>query len=188
MGLVFSALILYFSPLKQLAGVFAAVIVHELGHLLVIMLTEKSVKELSLNGGGLCISYTGAESVLTELLCSLSGPLFGLVYAWVMSHFAAALNSETLAFSAGASLALSFFNLLPALPLDGGRATAAALTVIMGEESARRLIRAVSIVILLSTMFAGLSFAVSGRGIALLCAGIWLLYSFTGELGIVKSG
>lgn len=103
------------------SGLFSALVpaaaAHELGHLLLLHLGGLPVRRVSLGLAGLEIDYRGALTGLHGFLTVLAGPVFGLAYALA----AARLGGEYFTLSAGLSLALSAFNLLPILPLDGGR-------------------------------------------------------------------
>ena len=79
------------------------------------------------------------------------------------------------------SLALNIYNLIPALPLDGGRAL---LLLLSGRENARRAIGLCGVVSGLITALAGLAMLRSPIGAALTLAGVWILIAQT---GIVKS-
>lgn len=78
--------------------------------------------------GGAVISRSGGLSAAQELVCLAAGPGGGLIYALAVSF----VGGGVLLCSAGMSLVLSFFNLLPCLPLDGGRM----VETIFGEKTA----------------------------------------------------
>ena len=105
-----------------LSALLPAVLVHEAGHALALRLCAARVRCLRFSASGLRMDYAGALTRREELLCALAGPAAGLLWATAASLAGRALGSEFLLCSAGVSLALTAFNLLPAPMLDGGRA------------------------------------------------------------------
>ena len=96
-----------------LRAMLAAAFVHELGHILALKLCGARIVQLRVDLCGLCLVSTAVSSTRDEIFCALAGPAAGLLWAHT-AHF--------WPLSAGFSLLLSTYNLLPALPLDGGRA------------------------------------------------------------------
>ena len=108
-----------------LSALLPAVFVHEAGHALVLRLCGARVRRLRFEACGLRMDYSGLSGGPEELRCALSGPAAGLCWALAASLAGRAAGSAFLLCSAGLSLVLSAFNLLPAPMLDGGRALAA---------------------------------------------------------------
>ena len=106
-------------PLRFLAGVLLAAVIHECGHLLAIALSGGKVQRIELHAGGARI-VTEPMGEKRVLLCALAGPAAGLltVLAWRCFPELAA-----------AGLFQSAFNLLPIYPLDGGQAAQAARNI-----------------------------------------------------------
>lgn len=105
-------LMLLLFPLRIVAGVLLAALIHECGHLIAIRLSGGAVQRIELRAGGARI-VTGPMEPKEELICALAGPIAGLltVFAWRAFRSLAA-----------AGLVQTLFNLLPIYPLDGGRA------------------------------------------------------------------
>ena len=82
---------------------------------------------------------------------------------------------------------LTAFNLLPLLPLDGGRAFSLLCAMTLGEDHGARLFRGVSAVCLTLLLTGGVYLAVWKKSTALLAAAIWLLLFQNEEEALVKS-
>lgn len=122
------AVVYFFDESGFVAAVLPAAAVHELGHYLLLRLGHMPVRSLRLGLTGLEMDYAGQLFGLHGFLTVLAGPFFGIVYALAM----ACLPGDYCALSAGLSLGLSLVNLLPVLPLDGGRM----LVFLAGERAA----------------------------------------------------
>lgn len=122
--------------------VFLCVLVHELGHALVAQRFGVQTRDITLYPIGGIATLTSQPGPLAELVIALAGPLVNLVIAATL--FAAVPDlmpflSLTEPAPAGAvkpgvidrlyqtNIMLAVFNLLPALPMDGGRVLRALL-------------------------------------------------------------
>ncbi len=109
------------------AGFVLLLFLHELGHF--IQLRREGVQP----SGMLFIPFLGAAvgarslggSALAEARVGLAGPVLGSLAAAGVAVAAFALDSEFLKALAFTAFFLNLFNLLPVVPLDGGRAMAA---------------------------------------------------------------
>ncbi len=117
-----------------------AAAVHEAGHALALRLGGARVTRVTLGLSGAEMAYAGALTRGGEALAIAAGPAFGAL--WALLGLTA--GGAFLRRSGAASALLTAFNLLPVLPLDGGRLAAA----LVGEGSARRLSRAASLLLL----------------------------------------
>lgn len=113
----------------------AAAAVHELGHLLVLRAHAK-VTGVLLTAAGVSMEVSSGGGYAEELTSAMAGPIASFGFSLIT----AILWKKTWALS-WASLILGAFNLLPALPLDGGRALYALTAAMRGPERARAVTR-----------------------------------------------
>ena len=113
-------------------GFVALILIHEMGH--VVVLRARGIRA----GLPVFLPFLGAfvsmksmpKSVYQEAESALAGPLAGTAGALVLGYLAHIEGSDLLRALAFTGLLLNLFNLLPALPLDGGRVAGALHPVI----------------------------------------------------------
>ena len=121
---------------RPLAAVLGAAAVHELGHWAALGLLGARVRALRVGVLGAVMIPDGRLSYGGELLAVLAGPAANLLSALALT----ALGPGTEA-AVGAHLVLGAFNLLPARPLDGGRALELAVSWRWGPAAGERAAR-----------------------------------------------
>ena len=156
--------VLFFSlTFKEIAALFTAVIVHETGHLIALMIVGTPPVGIHFTVSGPVILYRQPEEKWKVVFCALSGPFLGLLIFCAFYH--------TWPACAGISVLLSAINLLPVLPLDVGRAMHALLTCRI-----HFIFSVFGFLIPFAFMLAGLVFVYQGKnGSGLLMFGAWLL-------------
>jgi|GEM_PF-303314 len=108
-------------------GFVALIFVHEMGH--VIVLRRQGVPA----SAPLFVPFLGAfvnmrqmpKNAYQEAVSGLAGPYFGTAASLAVSLWGHAVGSNFLLQLGAVGFLLNLFNLLPVLPLDGGRAAAA---------------------------------------------------------------
>jgi Zn-dependent protease len=127
-------------------AVFATIVVHELGHAVVARRRGGVTREITLLPiGGIASMDVIPERPKDELAVAVVGPAINLAIAGVL----AAVLALTGGFAAGTSVVRAFFvqltwieiglavfNLIPAFPLDGGRALRALLAMRGSRDAA----------------------------------------------------
>ena len=111
------ALVFFFDTSGLISAFVPAVLAHELGHFLFLKVFHRRVTRLYLGFAGLEMDYAPRLEGAGSLLCAAAGPFFGGIYALI----ACSLPGDFWLVSGAASFVLTVFNLLPVLPLDGGR-------------------------------------------------------------------
>ena len=166
----------------EVAALLLPVLVHELSHAAALGLLGFRIRGLRLEPQGLCIRYKGVGSNLAHAAASLAGPAGGLLYAALLRSS----QIPWLSLSADVSLLFSFFNLLPLMPLDGGRAFLILCNAVLGEAG-EDLFRSISRVMLAIVLLYGVYAAFSNRGSAPLLAALWLLLLQKEQLALVNN-
>jgi Zn-dependent protease/CBS domain-containing protein len=119
---------------------FASVLIHELSHAFVARMEGLSIQDIQLHiFGGWARLIGDPPTPMAELRIAVAGPVSSFllaVFFWLWLFLAERLSSESIAaqaagaalfYLAAANLFLAMFNLLPGLPLDGGRVLRAIL-------------------------------------------------------------
>jgi stage IV sporulation protein FB len=162
---------------------FAVVILHELGHAAAARALGYSIEEIELLPfGGVAKLAAGNIGFCArhETLIAISGPLVNLVLIlltsiWRMAPFGLSDWSQMFL---TVNLTILFFNLLPGLPLDGGRIARAGLAQSRGYEPATRTVTTMSFYLAAALMFTGSAALWLGYPDAgLLALGLFLLFS-----------
>ncbi|MDY7106569.1 MAG: site-2 protease family protein [Actinomycetota bacterium] len=126
------------------ALLFFSVLIHELGHAVVARRKEVGVEGITLWAlGGATHLRNDSPNPGSELQIAAAGPLasvgVGVAFAGAYQLWSAVadpgLTGSVLRWLAIVNIALAVFNLLPALPLDGGRILAAAAWKVTGNRS-----------------------------------------------------
>lgn len=129
------------SPLMEglfVTLVFSCVLLHELGHALVAKRFDVQTRDITLYPFGGIASIVSQPPPRAELVIALAGPLVNLCIAGVLYPFITLpdLNTEKIPSPLPiptriflTNVALAVFNLLPALPMDGGRVLRALLSL-----------------------------------------------------------
>ncbi len=159
---------LYFLlPLRWCARLVLAVAVHELGHVAALVLCGAEIYGLRMEGCGLALCCAPPEGAVRTLAAALSGPAAGVGLFCILRGLGCPEGADL-------SLLYACVNLLPVLPLDGGRALEAAATVLAGERAAERLLDVLGLVLPVALMGFGILLFARGMGLALGVFGAWL--------------
>lgn len=172
--LLFFAFINFFDDCGIIAALVPAVIAHETGHILAILLLGAKPKRLSATLSGFSLDYSGDLNENQELLIAIAGPVFGLASAVLFAKLGKLIDSEYLIMSAGLGFVINVFNLLPAIPLDGGHVLIFALKAIFGAKIAQTIAAIMGYLISIAILVLGLYFILKGYGFAFFLAGLWL--------------
>ena len=97
--------------------VFAAAVLHELGHYIPLKIFGGRIYRLELNGGGVEMEASQPMGYGRELLTILGGPFASICFALLFSMWDGIISKAIV----GMCFSHAVFNLLPMRGLDGGR-------------------------------------------------------------------
>ena len=126
---VYAAIMILTVPLRVLFALLFSVLLHELCHLIALRYYGLQIYSIYFSPSGARI-HTQPMTDKQQLICALAGPIGGLLPLFFIKSF------PVFCFC---SLAHSIFNLLPAYPMDGGRALYAILSMLTNTKNAARL-------------------------------------------------
>ena len=161
-AVLLAALLYFFDATGAVSALVPAALTHELGHILALRLCESRVTRVRVGLTGLELDYAPGLDGGKRALCCLAGPLSGFLYAAACL----AARGAFLRMSGAISLLLTCFNLLPTLPLDGGRCAAALLP----ERAARALSCCTAFLLALTGCWLALRYG----SVSLCVMGAWL--------------
>lgn len=121
--LVLLVLFSFAGMLTKVIGVFASVLWHEAAHALAARLLGYTVREVELLpfGGVARIDRLGEADSQNDLFIALTGPISSFILAAGIAIMSFYVPNWDWLFYFRTNLMLGCFNLIPALPLDGGR-------------------------------------------------------------------
>ncbi|MDF2501929.1 MAG: peptidase [Anaerosporomusa subterranea] len=124
--------------LVKVIGVFASVLWHESAHAMAARLLGYTVREVELLpfGGVARIDRLGEADSQNDLFVALVGPVASFVMAAMIAILSHYVQNWDWRFFFQTNLMLGWFNLIPALPLDGGRILRAWLSQLCGYRKA----------------------------------------------------
>ena len=137
---------------------FASVTLHELGHALVALGFKIPVKDITLYPiGGVARLGKRPKTPMQEFLVAIAGPAVNVVLALIIGALGSWLYGQDalidafryartdspsmvtlVAMLAASNAILAVFNMIPALPMDGGRVLRSMLSGLMGNEHATK--------------------------------------------------
>ncbi|MCM3700361.1 M50 family metallopeptidase [Paenibacillus macerans] len=170
----------------ELLSLFAIVFIHELGH--VAAARMYGIRVLSVQmlpfGGVAVMEDAGDLTAGREIAIALAGPLQNvlLIFASLLLHAAGLWDGPFLDYFIHSNILIALFNLLPILPLDGGKISQAFCSFLLPYHAT--LIWSYRISLLFSVLLIAYSLLPllllrEGLQLNILMIGIFLLYSNT---------
>ena len=116
-------------PAAWILGWSVAIITHELGHIIALIIFQIKIYKVTFDSTGLRL-HTDTMNLREEMVCSLAGPLFGSIPVILVHNFP---------YAGICALILTCFNMIPLYPLDGGRVLSCLLQMITKPSVANKL-------------------------------------------------
>lgn len=164
--LLLGAALYYMGSWPALGAFLAAGLAHELGHLTGIFLAGATIQSVHITACGPVINYSGALTKRQEAGIIAAGPMAGLFFA--VCCFLT--DIPFLCYAGAVALLASAFNLLPVLPMDGGRLAQYGLELVMPEPWAAVVLRITGSLCAAGVLATGIYI----RSIAAAAAEIWM--------------
>lgn len=164
--LLLGAALYYMGGWPALAAFLAAALAHELGHLTGIFLAGATIRGVHITACGPMIEYSGALTGRQEAGIIAAGPMAGLLFA--VCCFIT--DIPFLCYAGAIALLAALFNLLPVLPMDGGRLAQYGLELVMPASWAAVVLRIAGNLCAAGVLATGVYI----HSIAAAAAGIWM--------------
>lgn len=158
---------------------FISIVLHELAHAILGLLLGLKIKKIRVNPLGINLefmSFREKNRIGKKIAIYLIGPLFNFLIAFVC--YKININYNLKLNIVYTNLVLGFFNLLPILPLDGGKIFKEILNYFFGYKKSNIIVLNISKVflILFSLLYSILIFKVKNIFIFFVIVYLWYLY------------
>ena len=175
---------------QTFAVAYLAAILHEAAHIACARAVSVSVSHIELYPFGISARLKSGyiQSSEKEFLIAFAGPAFSLLLYWVCIILYGFTKLNFFKFGADINLCLCLVNLIPVLPLDGGRMLKSLLTARFGIIRAYNFaIKLSKVLIILLFICAGIIFFVFNFNFSLILISAFLLQNLCGEQQAVST-
>lgn len=178
-------------------GLFAFVVMHEYGHALAARYYGIRTRQITLYPiGGVAMLERMSERPKEQLVIALAGPAVNFVLAAALfallsitgqpTSFEPTTISGLLGWLMVTNLMMGVFNLLPALPMDGGRVLRALLHMRMAPERATRI--AAKVAKVMAGLMALYGLVASSLSLLLIAFFVWAASSAEARAEVLRRG
>lgn len=167
--------------LVQYLFIFASIFIHEIAHSLVAFILERRVYGLKLMPVGLCVSIEElAFDRFENVLIYSSGPFANFLMFLILLLTGSDSNIYTTLKLA--NIYLAFFNIIPVLPLDGGKILLGLLAGRVGLFASYKYVRKISVFVGVFFVSLGVAqFISSSYNFSFLAIGFYLFFYIVTE-------
>jgi len=163
---------------------FLIAAIHELSHILCAKLLGVKISHVTIFPFGVAAVLSGEyiRNSAKEFAIAFCGPFINLVLFWILHFLSQVSNSTVINYCADVNLAMCAVNLVPTLPLDGGRMLKSILTSKYGIIRAYNLTLSLSrILVVILSLFAIVLFIISGFNFSLVLITVFLFQNLSRE-------
>lgn len=166
-------LLFYFFGRIELYLIFVlSIILHELTHMLIAFFIKAKVTSITIGamGMGIDVAFLGKQNFSNKILFYMFGPLTNFILAYTFKDSIIEISSI--------NFALGIFNLIPILPLDGGKIVLELLKIIVGKDYASEIMICFTkmLLFILSLLYAAILVKVKNLYLIFLILYLWRLY------------
>jgi len=187
--LVLCILYSYLGLMQEILIIIVSVLLHELGHTITGLMAGIKVTEIELypfGGQATVEDFTGLVPE-KEIYMSLGGPAISLSVAALSYYLHLEFVQTSFQFFVKFNILLGMFNLLPALPLDGGRVARAIIVKFIGYKDATRktacMGKLIAIILFVISMY---NMVVINSGFNLLVISVFLFWAACRETRLLS--
>lgn len=157
--------LVFFDTQYKLASVLLAIIIHELGHIWGIIYRKIPFNSIQIGICGAVISYgkDRLTSYAEDVFIALMGSIFNFL-AIIIAFILHRLTGRNFDFFIGINALLGLFNLVPIIPLDGGRVMLSILSIEFGVNAAGIIMKNIGIIIASLGIITGLRLFIAQHG------------------------
>lgn len=178
-------LFLLVGMIEEVLIAFSLVLLHELAHILVAISSGFKVNKIEIFPFGGLAEYSGLLEMepWKEIKVSLAGPLFNLIFALIIHLliYANIINpAPYIDLIIAYNLVIASVNLIPALPLDGGRVLRALLVHVCGINKGNKIALRIAKHLALLGIIIGILILVFNK------TDLWFLFFFFFVYGMIN--
>lgn len=164
--LLLGASLYYLGGGAALTAFLTAALAHELGHLAALWFVGAELRRIRVTPCGPVIDYRGELTRRQEMGVLAAGPLGGLLFAL----FAFIIGTPYFYYTGAIALLATVFNLLPVMPMDGGRLLRCLLEEALPPRASEVILRICGTACAAGVFFTGLAVALPAAA----AIGIWM--------------
>lgn len=171
--------------LKEFLIIYITIILHELGHILAALLLGKKVYIVRMLAVGLNASIEEDTcSGLNRILIYIGGPLANIFFIAIsiVANRCNLIESNDMFFFISLNTCLVILNMLPVIPMDGGKILREVLSDHLGLFLAGSYLRKLSLILSLALILLGvIQFLISKFNFSLLTIGFYIFFTLKTE-------
>ncbi len=139
----------------QTGLLWLSALLHEAGHILAYKICETEMERIELLPFGICAIPKDSMKLTpgNEVFCAAAGPVLNLLLAMLLLAFPFSPENETVRYLLYCNVSLFLINILPILPLDGGRILYYAFATGHGAEVCERICYRCALILLILLLF-----------------------------------